>query len=87
MRAKSSETPIATATKLTRRVVSAVLGSQTGITIKSSTSYDLARKVDTLVTTISYPLGTDYDRLSDALAAGTLSVIAGEYAMTVVRPA
>jgi hypothetical protein len=86
MRAKSS-TPIATATKLTRHLIKTVLGTQTGITIKSSTSYDMALKVNTLVTTISYPLGTDYDRLSDALAAGTLSVIAGEYAMTVVRAA
>lgn len=86
MRAKTS-TPIQTATKLTRRIVGAVLGSQTGVTIKSSTGYDLARKVDTLVTTISYPLGTSYGTLAEALAPGTLSVVAGEYAMTVVRAA
>lgn len=86
MRAKQT-TPIQTATKLTRRIIGAVLGSQTGVTIKSATGYDVARKVDTLVTMISYPLGTDYDRLSEALATGTISVVAGEYAMTVVRPA
>ena len=78
-------TNIQAATKATRSTVRRVLGARTGITVKTAIGYDVARRITTTVTTVSYPLGTAYGELAEALAPGTMAVVAGEYAMTIVR--
>jgi hypothetical protein len=86
---KVAKTPVAAATAATRQAIKDVVGAQAGITIKTVHGYDATRLVDTLVTTVTYPAGTAYERLRSEIMVelGTMDVVAGEYAMTIIRRA
>lgn len=81
--------PVAAATAATRKAIKDVVGNTTGITINTRHGYDLVRNIDTLISVVTYPAGTNGQRIRYEIMAelDTMNVTADAYGMVITRRA